>query len=224
MGTEAAWVPLVVAALSTGAQVYNARRTASKQDAALADSLRHQGARQREADAKVNDQVARLEASNSADDRAKREGQYLDALARRRGTQQAGLAPTVGSATFSADNDAARAASDALATRTAGLEARIDAPSLQRQDEGFGFGRLATDLDLIKRQASGDAYLDELRRRAIRRNPIVDAAGSLGQGYAASALGSRGEGIAVGEPSPYGPYAGGYRYPTPYKLPSYLGG
>src|SRR5690349_19455844 len=81
MGTEVL-VPLAIAALSTGAQVYNARRTASKQDAALADSLRHQGARQREADAKVNDQVARLEASNSADERAKREGQYLDALAR----------------------------------------------------------------------------------------------------------------------------------------------
>ncbi len=223
MGTEVL-VPLAIAALSTGAQVYNGQQVKRREDQNLATTLRTQGAHQREADAKVNDQVAQLAASTSADERAKREGQYLDALARRRGTQQAGLTPTVGSATFNADNAAARTASDAMATRTAGLEARIDAPTLQRQDEGFGYGRLATDLSLIDRQASGDAYLDELRRRAIRRNPYIDAAASLGQGYAASSLGSRGEGIAVGEPSPYGPYAGGYRVPTAYKLPSYLGG
>lgn len=204
MGTEAAWVPWVVGALSAAGSVYNGERVAHNQDQALAQSLRTQGRHQREADAKVNDQVAALEASRSEDERAKRQMQYLDALARGRATKNAGLVPTVGSAAFAADTDAARAASDALATRAAGLEARIDAPGLQRQDEGFGFGRLATDLGLVKRQSAGDAYLDQLRLRAIRRNPYIDAAASFGQGYAASSLGGAGgAGGASGSGTPF---------------------
>ena len=42
MGTEAAWVPLVVAALGSGVQAYNVRQTAKEADAVAAQGIRQQ--------------------------------------------------------------------------------------------------------------------------------------------------------------------------------------
>src|SRR5690606_36633225 len=125
--------------------LYNTRRTEAKQDRALADSIRNQGRKQAQADARVNEELAKLESSRSDDERRQREGQYLDTLRSRRGVQQSGLSSVVGSSTFQQDLGDARADNAAFAADTAGLEARIDASSMQRQGEGFGFGRLATD-------------------------------------------------------------------------------
>ena len=33
--------------------------------------------------------------------------------------------------------------------------ARADAPGMQRQGEGFGFGKLATDIGLMQRESRG---------------------------------------------------------------------
>lgn len=41
MGTEAVWVPLVMAAVATGASVYNTRQTERRQDNALAQQIRN---------------------------------------------------------------------------------------------------------------------------------------------------------------------------------------
>ena len=62
------------------------------------------------------------------------------------------------------------------ADKSAGLMSRIDAPGMQRMGEGFSRGHLGTDVGLIAREASGQAFMDDLRLRSIRRNPWIDAA------------------------------------------------
>lgn len=189
-------IALALAAASAGANYYNTTKTASRQDAALADSIRNQSAKQKEADAKVNAEVTNLEGSSSADEQAKRLSQYMDTLRTSRGKLQAGLTPAVGSAAFKAD--AAGDANDVLqySGDTAGLLSRMDAANLQRQGEGFGYGNLATDLGLIQRGAQGQNFLDELRiKRAGRRSPWLDA---LSAGLSGAASGVGGAGAAAG--------------------------
>ena len=186
--------PAIIGLLSAGAQVYEGRRVERKQDNQLAESIRNRGRKQAEADKRVNEELATLEASRSDDARRERLAQYLTTLQQGKRVQQGGMMPAIGSAAFQSDMAASREAGDAMARDTAGLEARIDAPGMQRQQEGFGFGRLATDINRIQREDRGNAYIDELRLRAIRRNPWLDAAAKVGMGYAGSALGAAASG------------------------------
>lgn len=188
-------------ALGAGVQAYETKRTNKRQDQEAASSIQRQGRIQQDADRVVTDQVNQLAASNAADERTQRLDQYVQAL--RRGRPQAnqnGAAP-VGGATFAADADAARAAADANAVATAGLQARIDAPQLQRQGEAFDYGRLATDLSLAGRESAGQSFIDQLRMRQIRRRPGMDLAAGLiaaGGQAAGSSIANRGAPAAGG--------------------------
>ncbi|HDX0958565.1 TPA: hypothetical protein RNT23_002105 [Stenotrophomonas maltophilia] len=161
-------------ALGAGVQYNETRRTNRRQDQEAAASIRRQGQLQQQADRVVSDEVGKLAASDSNDERAQRLDQYMQVL--RRGQRQAnsGLEGPVGGASFQADAGAARDAADAAAATTAGLQARIDAPGLQRQGEAFNYGRLATDLGLIGRESAGQSFVDQLRMQRIRRRPEVD--------------------------------------------------
>lgn len=192
MGTEAAWVPLAVAALSAGGEYVNTQNTAKRQDQAEAQAIRNQSLIQRKADAKVNDTVQKLAGSTSADERAKRLDDYLGQLRRHQATIQAGLAPAIGSDAFKADSADAATGATNYADQTAGLLSRIDAPQLQRQGEGFDYGNLATDLNLLQRDSSGQNFLDQLRARNVRRNAKLDLLSGLGMAYAGSAYGGAG--------------------------------
>lgn len=188
-------------ALGAGVQAYETKRTNKRQDSEAASSIQRQGKIQQEADRAVTDQVNQMAASTAADERTQRLDQYMQAL--RRGRPQAnqnGAAP-VGGSTFAADANATRAASDATAAATAGLQARIDAPQLQRQSEAFDYGRLATDLGLIGRESAGQSFVDQLRMRQIRRRPGMDLAAGLitaGGQAAGSAIANRGAPAAGG--------------------------
>jgi len=188
---------LIGTALAAGGQAYNTDRTEKKQDAALADSIRNQSKLQREADKKVNDQVAGLEGDTSADEEAGRMESYMDMLRTGRPGMQAGLAPTVGSSAFQLDARDAGEDVAAEARDTASLMSRIDAAGLQRQGEAFGYGNLATDIGLLGRQSSGQAFMDDLRMKGIRRNPWIDAASQVAGGYASAAGAGGGGGNTV---------------------------
>ena len=187
MGTEAVWIPLVMAAVGAGASVYNTRQTERRQDNALAQQIRNQSARQREADAKAAELVRREAGSNDTDERASSLAKFTDAIQKARGNAERPLE------TVAAVSDAyKKAGSDSALgmTSTAGnfadLVSRIDAPMQQRQNDDLARGRYATDIDMIRRFASGDDYLDQMRLRNIRRNPWIDAGASVASGYAGS--------------------------------------
>ena len=194
-------VGLGLAAAAAGANQYNTRQTAKRQDQQAAQGIRQQGIRQQAADAKVNDQVADLEGSTAQGAREQRLEDYMQGLRRNRGTMQAGLTPTVGSQAFR--DDSARAAQDVqgYGERAAGLLSRIDAPGMQRQSEAFGASNLATDLGLIGRQSSGDQFINDLRLRAIRRNPWIDAGSQVAGAYGASLAMGGGAQAAAGTPN-----------------------
>lgn len=184
------FIPLAIMAAGTLAQQSENERVTRKQDEATAQGLLSQSKRQQEADRRVSDEVVALENSTAADERTQRLGQYMDQLQRGRRQAVAGLEAPFGGQTFQAASGAARAGADAAAQTTAGLMSRIDAPQLQRQGEAFGYGRLATDIDMAARESRGQQFIDQMRLRAIRRRPEVD----LLAGLATSAGGAMGGG------------------------------
>lgn len=180
-------LPIIMAVGSMAVQQAESDRVARKQDEQMSLSLMNQARKQQTADAKVNEQLQRMEGSTSADERTQRMDQYMQTL--RKGKAKAAPAPAVGGETFRADVAQGTQQAQQYGADTAGLMARMDAPTLQRQNEGMEYGRLATDLGLIGRESEGLRYVDELRMRQIRRRPEADlasgfmsAAGSIGGG------------------------------------------
>lgn len=191
-------VPYIVMATATAAQVANSERTARKQDQQVAAGIQRQGRLQRQADERVNQQISDLEGSSSQQARAERQAQYMDTLRRNQASLEGGLTPGVGSETFRDDSARAVEGVHDFAGQSAGLMARMDAPGMQRQDESFGYGRTATDLGMIGRESRGDAFLNELRLRAIRRNPWIDAASGVAMSAAGGMAGAGSQSMPTG--------------------------
>lgn len=191
------FIPIALALAGTAVQASETARVERKQEDELGKQLIQRTAKQTQADDRVDQEVQELAGSTSEDERVKRLGEYMATLQRGKGTAQAGLTPQIGSSAF--QKDSAQAAADVMtgAGNRAGILARIDAPQLQRQDEAFGYGRAATDLDLIKRQVAGEEFVNQLRMRAIRRRPEMDllagglsaAGGSMAGGFDGSGIG-----------------------------------
>ncbi len=193
-------IPIALMAAGTLAQQSENDRVIKKQDEATAQGLLNQSRRQQDADRRVNDEIAQLETSTAADDRAQRLGQYMQQLQRSQRQALSGLNSPIGGATFQADAGAARAGADNAAATTAGLMSRIDAPQLQRQQEAFGYGKLATDLDMEARASRGQQFIDQLRLRQIRRRPEVDLLAGLATSAGGAMAGGGGRGF--GAPAP----------------------
>lgn len=173
-------IPLAMSAASAAIQNQNTQRTAKREDMALSESIMRQSQKQRQADKRTLDEVGKLEKSSSRDEEAQRMSQYSDQLRRNRQTLQGGLTPGIGGEAFTGDLATAGQGVDQYAVNSADLMSRVDAAGMQRQGEGFDFGKLGTDIGLIGRESRGQAYIDELRRRTIQRNPWLDmAAGGL---------------------------------------------
>ncbi|GAB2619840.1 hypothetical protein [Novilysobacter erysipheiresistens] len=188
------FIPLAIGLAGAAAQSAETKRVERKQDDQLAMSLIEQGKKQKEADTKVNEEVQELQASTAADERADRLDEYMQGLQRgRKGWESGGIDPAIGGDAFKADSAKAAEGVQQYAADTAGLVARMDAPGLQRQGEAFGYGNLTTDLGLIGRESQGQRFIDELRMRAIRRNPNVDLAAGVASGVA-GAMGGGGMG------------------------------
>ena len=192
MGAAAPVIPYVVAALAAGAQYKNTQDTARRQDEQAAQGILSQSRIQKKADSRVDQTVQQLEGSTSADAKAARLDDYMNTLRANKASLTRGLTPTIGGAAFQADSSNAAAGTQDFASKTAGLMARMDAPGVQRQQEGFDYGNLATDLGQIGRQSQGQSFLDQLKLNAIRRNAKIDLAAGLANAYAGSAMGSSG--------------------------------
>lgn len=187
MGIDPITIGIMIAA--TGAKMYNQNQTLKKQDRALATSIRNQAGKQRQADARVNEELAKLEVSTAENQRQKNLLSYTDALRKRSGQMSAGLTPVIGSEAFQADSANAVEGVKQYADDNANLMASIDAPAYQRRDEAAGYGKMATDIGVIAREADGQAFLDKLRYDRIRANPWIDALADIGMGVAGARAG-----------------------------------
>lgn len=194
----ATYVAMAAMAAAAAGQAYNTKQTAKRQDNQLAESIRSQSKLQREQDGRINEEVQKLGNSTMEDSRAKRMDQFMQQLGRNRSSMTSGLTPQFGSDAFVADSGAAANNVMQEANGTAGLLAQIDAAGMQRQDEGTSFGRLATDTDLLKRRSQGQQFMDDIRLRAIRRNPNMDLAAGLLSAVGSSGMGMGGAGAGAG--------------------------
>ncbi len=178
------WLPVALALGSAGLSWWNQEQLAEKQDRQAARTITNQAAEQRKADAKLADLVKNLGASNQEDERAQQQQSYLDTL--RLGAASSGVQPVMGNVSdaYRAGTAAANEDVASFGADRAGLLARMDAPQLQRMNEGILFSNAVTDLGQIKRGASGQAYLDDLRLKSMRANPWVDALSQAGTAYA----------------------------------------
>lgn len=195
-------VALAAAAAAAGMSAYNTNQTTKRLDGEAAGAINRQGRIQDKADARVNEEVEKLATSRSSDERAKAQGSYMDALRKNRGAINAGLSSTVGGDRFQADQAGAREAVASEAADTAGLMARVDAPGMQRQGEATSFGHLGSDISLIQRESSGQDFIDQIRMRAIRRNPWIDAGASFLSSYAGGQMGGGASMAKVGTKGP----------------------
>jgi len=202
------WAAVAAAIIAAGASYYNSQRVAKKQDQAIAQGIREKSKVQRRADAKIADELTQLGKSTSKQDQQSTLGQYQEAL---RGTEQqaqAGQALAGLSKEYDAATSAAQAGSRNYVAQVADALSRIDAPSLQRQREGFRIGDLGTDLRVLGREAGGIDFLANMRAQGVRRNPYIDAlaaglsayGGGAGGGTstATSSAGGFGTGMGAG--------------------------
>lgn len=215
MGIEA--IPLVLQAISGVASYVNTRNTANRQDAALATSIRNQAAKQREANTVVNQLVQKAADSNPQTYQQSTLQRYLAQVAANKANAEGGL-NQVGR-TSDAYRTGALDAALGIGQYGAGLSgllSRIDAPTLQRQQEGFDRVAAANLVGQISREAKGQEYLDKLKYDRVRRNPWLDLFAGVASSAAGAGLGSGSgsgavTGISVGPEafSPTGPFSTG---------------
>lgn len=195
MGTEALWIPAVVAAVGAGVQAKETHDVAKEQDEAAAQGIRTQAGRQREADARVAQEVNELQSSSPEESQREATDAFMQQLKRTRSQAHGGGSVGAVSDAYNADSAGASAAVDQYGTTRAGLLGRINAPGLQRTAETVSRLRAGSELGQIGRNAAGDQFLTQLRMGQIRANPWMMAGGQVlqgaGQGMASSGYGAQ---------------------------------
>jgi hypothetical protein len=193
MGSEAFWVPAVLAAVSAGGQYVNQKGAQDRSDAATIAGLQHQQQTQQEASGKVAQTVKEIAANNPDQIRAKATGDYVQQLRRNSAGATAGkpgagsaLAPVAGaSARYNADLGTAQTGVADYGNDLASQMAGIDAAVRQRQGEGQALNTLGTNLNLEGAKSFGQNFVDTLRAQlAGQENPWLSLGSNLAGGAA----------------------------------------
>ena len=93
---------------------------------------------------------------------------------------------------FQGDVASGKATIQNFGTDRAGIMSRIMGPTVQRMHESQMTARAGSDVSGIARDASGQAWLDQLRQQKNVLNPWISAASQLGNGAAGAMAGQAG--------------------------------
>lgn len=191
MGTEAVWIPLVMAAVAGGATYANNRQQAKKADNITSQQLLRSGERQKKADSKVAELIDTTAKSDAKDEKGSIMAGYMQQLQAARGGAQNGLQTPAASSRFAQEATAAALGIDAGGKDYAETTSRLDAPILQRQGEALARRDTGVDIGTILREQEGDDAGVALKMRTIRDNPwllaLSQAASSYGKNYTGGA-------------------------------------
>lgn len=211
MGTEALWVPAVIAAVGAGVQAKETHDVAKEQDEAAAQGIRTQAGRQREADARVQQEVNKLGESTPEDSQRQATDAFMQQLKRTRSQAHGGGSVGAVSDAYNTDSANASTAVDQYGANRASVLGRISAPGLQRTAETVSRLRAGSELGQIGRNAAGDDFLNQLRMSQIQANPWVMAGGQVLQSAGSGMAASSGAGATKRPPKGYGGtgYGGG---------------
>jgi hypothetical protein len=190
MGTEAFWVPAVIAAAGAGVQAKSQDDMLERQDNQAAEGIRQQGARQKQADDRIAQEITGLENSTPEDSQAQATDAFMSQLKRTRAQARGEGVTGATSSAYAADSARAADDVDKYGANRAGVLGRINAPGLQRTAEGVSMSRAGSDIGAIARNANGDNFLNQLRLNSVRANPWMQAGGQVltgvGTGMAAN--------------------------------------
>lgn len=221
MATGAAAIPYILGAVAAAGEYYNTEQTAKRQDQAQAQAIIDQGNIQKQANQRVDQTIQQMQGSNADQARQDRLTSYMQTLQEGKARTDAGLDnPMIGGQAFQQDSAKAADAANAYAGNTANLLSRIDAPVVQRQQEGNDYGHLATDLNLLGSKSASQNFLDQLRAASIRRNAKIDLAAHL-LGTAGSAMGTPAGGTGAASGGTFNGATGAGTYTGPQSVYGY---
>ena len=182
----AAAVPIIAAVAAAGVSSYSASQAAKKRDKATAAGILKQGRTQREANAKISENLAELEQSRPDDERATRSSQIRDQLRREQSIALAGIQNTGGGDAVTERAGQARDTAVGFGDFIGDNLAGVDAAGLQRQGEGFAQQDVSSALASLGRDSAQQDYLTRLRVAGIRPSPLLGLVSAGLSGYAGS--------------------------------------
>jgi len=187
MGTEAVWIPALIAAAGVGVQQYNTAQTAKKRDEEIARGIRESGIQQDRTNRAIDENLDELETSRAEPYKKELTDTFMDRIKKKRLLGLEGL-NTRGdtSEAYKKGADKAKVGSVGYAGLIADLLAGIDAAGNQRQAEFTNASDVGMDINKFKRNANQDAYLAQLRASRYRDNPWLAILGGGLQGYGAA--------------------------------------
>lgn len=180
------WVATAVATATALAGAYQTNKVADKQDNIAAQGIRQQGENQRKVNKRLNQTLDETAKSRPGDAKKKANDGFLQAIQAAMGGANQNLS---GNSALGEFNDGAEQASwqaQDYAGNIAGLLSRVDGGTQQRQAEGNLLGDFSMDANRIGGDIQGDAFLNNLRMKGVRRSPYLDAAIGAGNAYAAN--------------------------------------
>lgn len=196
MGTEAFWIPAVMAAVSAGATYYDGRQQQKRADNITLQGLQQTSQRQRKADAVTQQMLQEFGASNAEGEKQSTMKGFMEQLTRASPDAQRGLQSRGGeSETFRRDAADAALGVQKSGEEYAGLASRLDAPGLQRQREKKGLFDRGMDIGMIGREQEGADRHTKLRLSQIRSNPWLQALSQAASAYGSS-YGGGGGGVS----------------------------
>lgn len=187
------WWAVGIAVASAIGTAYQADRVASQQDRIAARNIQNQSRAEQTASAKVNEMLQRVAESNPQDARQQRMDEYLATL--QQGAQEGAIndGPGAFSDAYRQSVAGAQAGLDEYGNTRAGLMARLDAPVIQRMNEGVLFDATANDIRGIGRNANQDDFLARLQIQGTQANPWVQAGLGVAGAYGSARAGQGGK-------------------------------
>jgi hypothetical protein len=195
MGTEAFWVPAVLAAVSAGGQAVNTAQAQNRANNSEISSIQQQ----QQLESQAANQATQLTRQIAQNNPQKIQGQETNAFVNNLRKNQAAtsgsggtsfnptsgagssLSPVVGgSKRYSSDVGASQQAGEQYGNSTATDMAAIDGAVRQRQNEGLAMSGLSTNLNLMGAQSSALQFVNQLRTNAAgQADPWVNLAANL---------------------------------------------
>lgn len=188
---------LILTAGSKGIDAYNTNRMLKAQDAEIARGIIQNSQEQRNADRRVNEQLASMSADSGEVDRATSLADFQAALRRGKDATETGLDATIGGDRFVERAGNARGRIQTAGQDMAERLATMTGLLRQRQREGSEQGRVRVDLAGTQDNINANQYLAQLRASSKRKNPWLDLASGLMGAYG-SAVALRPPAVASG--------------------------
>lgn len=184
---EPTTVGLIISAVSGAASAKQSHDVESRRDKEAARGIRLQSENEQQANARINEQIAEIEADTGAQERASALADFQGALRTSRGATEGSLEPVSGaSERFAERVGAGKTALAAEGGEKAQRLSIIDGILRQRLNESAAFGRTASDINAIRGNVAGDDFLTRLRVASQRPNAgasaFLDILGGVGAG------------------------------------------